>query len=64
MRKTLYIVAGIEAVLIALSNKNQEQFEQLSNDLEKVVGNKRNIDELTTRELVNTIDVLKKHIMA
>ena len=64
MRKTLYIVAGIEALLITLSNKNQEQFEQLSNDLEKVVGNKTSIDELTTSELVNTIDVLKKHIMA
>ena len=61
MKKTLHIVTFMLSLVIVMSDKDQEQ---VSKDLEKVFGNKTSIDELTTSELVNTIDVLKKHIMA
>lgn len=61
MKKTLHIVTGIMLSLIVISDKDQEQ---VAKDLEKVFGNKQRIDELTTSELINCIDVLNKHIMA
>ena len=60
MKKTLHIMVGTLAAIVVLVG-NQEQ---VANDIEKVVGNKKSVDELTTSELINTIDVLKKHIMA